>query len=269
MAKKKHGARRTSQTKQTVSIPKMSAIQWSWVVGIVLTVMLSIGGMQLWQFIDDPKRMPIDVIVVDGELQHVSQARLQEKVMQAVEGSFFSVNVNKVKKAARFVPWVADVQVRKIWPDTLSLTVEEHKAYAKFNNSQLINAQGKSFSPDKSSFPKQLANLVGKEADLSRLWATYVNMQSQLTPHKKRIVRIELNERGAWNFSLADGVEVQLGSNDVDQRFKRFIKIYPQLSAQVNRQAAQLDMRYSNGLAVKWSVPEMITGELNDKRGDS
>lgn len=270
---KKRGARRKQTVKQSVKssihLPVLGVVHWYWGVGLVLAVALFAGASQLWSFLNDPLHMPIEVVKVDGDLQHVSRTDLQKKVLDSVDGSFFSVNVSKVKKAARQVPWVNDVQVRKIWPNILSVTVDEHKAYAMLNKQHLVNARGELFSPAKSSFPKGLVNFVGRKADINRLWNGYLTMQKKLSALGKRMVRLELSDRGAWTFQLADKANVLLGSTDIAQRFDRFTRIYPELTRQVDKKPLRFDMRYSNGLAVLWDSVELDMSNEDKMRGKS
>ena len=66
------------------------------------------------------------------------------------------------------------------------------------------------------------------------------------------IEMLVLTERRAWQFKLADGPVVLLGRKDVEDRFKRFFSYAIPYQADRLLQAKSIDMRYTNGFAVKW-----------------
>jgi cell division protein FtsQ len=67
-----------------------------------------------------------------------------------------------------------------------------------------------------------------------------------------RIAAMRLDERGAWEIDLDNGLTVRLGRSQVDERLQRFIHT---ASAVVSRRANEIsyvDMRYSNGFTIGW-----------------
>jgi cell division protein FtsQ len=67
-----------------------------------------------------------------------------------------------------------------------------------------------------------------------------------------RIAAVRLDERGAWEFDLDNGLTIRLGRAQVDERFERFMHTALQV---VSRRAGEIDyvdMRYSNGFTIGW-----------------
>jgi cell division protein FtsQ len=67
-----------------------------------------------------------------------------------------------------------------------------------------------------------------------------------------RIAALRLDERGAWEFDLDNGVTVRLGRRQVDERLDRFIRTASQVIAHRVGEISYVDMRYSNGFAIGW-----------------
>jgi cell division protein FtsQ len=65
---------------------------------------------------------------------------------------------------------------------------------------------------------------------------------------------LRLDERGAWEMDLADGITVRLGSRQVDERFERFMATAMKLITQRADDIAYVDMRYGNGFAIGWKA---------------
>jgi cell division protein FtsQ len=65
---------------------------------------------------------------------------------------------------------------------------------------------------------------------------------------------VRLDERGAWELELANGVAVKLGRQAVVERLERFIRLASQLVAKRLAEINYVDMRYTNGFSVGWNA---------------
>jgi cell division protein FtsQ len=78
----------------------------------------------------------------------------------------------------------------------------------------------------------------------------------QMTPLAKAlgttITTVALDQRGAWRLDLASGLILRLGQGDRLDRVAPYIAALPQILGERFRAAARIDMRYSNGFAVRW-----------------
>jgi cell division protein FtsQ len=71
--------------------------------------------------------------------------------------------------------------------------------------------------------------------------------------------RLRLDERGAWELSLDNGVALRLGRTGVDERFERFLEAAARIVAARAAEIEYVDMRYSNGFAIGWRAARGIT----------
>jgi cell division protein FtsQ len=199
----------------------------------------------------DPATLPIRAVKVEGRFTHVTAQALQQAVADAATGGFLSVDVDAIRRAALSLPWVHSVGVRRVWPDTLRLTVTEQTAIARWGEQGLINSDGDAFTPNPSSFPPGLPELRGPAGTEGAVLSRYRAMNQSLAPLKLRITRMELDERRAWRLFMGGGMELVLGREQAEERLQRFINIYPALQAAEPPGIARVDMRYSNGFALQ------------------
>ena len=62
-----------------------------------------------------------------------------------------------------------------------------------------------------------------------------------------------LSERGSWSLSTAGGAQIVLGDRtQAGKRLRRFLDVYPQVMAGHADAFAYVDLRYTNGFAVRW-----------------
>ena len=78
-----------------------------------------------------------------------------------------------------------------------------------------------------------------------------------LAPVGLSLNRISLSDRGSWNLTVDDSMQIAVGRTKLSDRLKRFIKLYEKSSLTKNFRNSEVDLRYENGIAVKNSTAEM------------
>ena len=206
------------------------------------------GGVYLTQ--DDT--LPIIRVTVEGEFIHVDKDTLVTAVSPYVRGSFISADVVSMRQAGEALPWVKKIQVRKVWPDSIHLIVEEQVAVARWGKNGLVNADGETFYPPEDTISATLTLLQGPENSHALMTKRYQQMDNALASDDLKIERLIVDGRRAWNVTLSNGMKIALGRAMSEQRFKRFISVYQSGLKQYQAQIEEMDMRYPNGLSVIW-----------------
>ena len=65
-------------------------------------------------------------------------------------------------------------------------------------------------------------------------------------------MRLNLTPERSWDFVLSNKIKVMLGDVDIEHRLQRLVKLYPKIVGSKPEQVRRIDLRYANGLAVKW-----------------
>jgi cell division protein FtsQ len=211
---------------------------------LVVTVIVS---SFVWMM--KPATLPIRQVHIEGKFLRLDTFRLQELVTDKVRGGFFNIDVAAIRNVLVALPWVNDVSVHRIWPDGLRVIVNEQVAVVRWNDTGLLNEQGHYFSPEKESFPQGLPLLEGPEESQELLLEKF-NLLKQT--YGLSVVRLQLNERRAWKFELENGLSIVLGRKDFESRVERFVNVVINNLGEKSSQAREIDMRYTNGFAVRW-----------------
>jgi len=196
--------------------------------------------------------LPILHVTVEGEFNHVDKAVLVEAVKPHTRGSFLSINVAKISEAGEALPWIRQVQVRRVWPDSLHLIVEEQVPVARWKNKTLMNKEGDTFSSSNKKVLSALAILDGPDVSQAMMTTRYLAMNKVLRQHNLKIKALVMDNRRAWSMALTNGIRVVLGRAESEQRFNRFLRVYRDGLQHYQSQIAEMDMRYPNGLSVIW-----------------
>ena len=127
--------------------PKQSHA-WRLPTTIGALFLLGVGGISFAvHLLSQPGSLPLRVIEIKGELQHLDRTEIQEVVEQTIDGGFFTCDMNALRAAVVSLPWVEDVSVRRHWPDRLSMSVTEQVPLARWSDDALINVAAEVFRP--------------------------------------------------------------------------------------------------------------------------
>lgn len=219
--------------------------------GVVL--LSAVAGYAAWLKLMNPQTLPLKQVQLEAPFNKVSKQVLHEVLSKRINGGFFSLDVEAVTKALNALPWVSHVEVRRVWPDTLHVTVNEQVALARWRDQALVNVDGELFYPPTETFPEDLVELNGPEDTVALMAQQFHRFNEILRRGGLAMQRINLSERRAWELALHNATVIVLGRSDMGQRLQRFVQFYPQLLARA-KEVRRVDMRYTNGFAVQWRV---------------
>ena len=218
-----------------------------------------------WHMIRDPDQFPIKVVKVQADYQHLNHDAIAQQILPFADRGFFNLNGRELTRQLQQSPWVADVDIHRVWPDTIIIKITEQQAVAQWGKQALVNTEGKIFMPPVNTFPAKLPLLNGADNQVATLLQYYRDMSGILAPLKLTISELDANDRQALNLILNNGTKVFLGRTDPVQRLQRFAKVYHEIFTATDTQAESVDLRYENGISVKWQInneskPQATTG---------
>lgn len=222
---------------------------------VMLGLVLLAGVGLLADRLMDPTAFPIRELIVEGEFEHLEPEVLREKVGDAVDGNYFSVDLGRIERAAETLDWVRQARVRRVWPDGLRVTVQEHRLVARWGNNAWLNERGRVVE---MSVPGQseLLRLSGPEGSADDVLRRAHVWSAGLDAAGLQLKALTLNERRAW-YAVVSRMQsgaifsVALGRDGVPNRFQRFVKAYRALPAEKAARIDHVDARYPNGIALR------------------
>jgi len=229
--------------------------------GVVALLVVAFVGERMAMELVDPQTMQIKSVQVEGMFDHVKPVDVKRVAASFSEQGFLGVDVEKVKLAIETLPWIKHASVRRVWPDTLYISLEEQAVAARWSDRGLVSPSGELFFPGNSTAFTHLPELVGPASDGVVVQEQYRKLDGMLAMHDLSIVRLEQDERRAWVVTLNSGVKLLLGRKESERRLARFIDIYPKVLKAWEQAIDEVDLRYPNGFAVRWNV---VTGNENE-----
>jgi cell division protein FtsQ len=225
------------------------------VVGLLLAAMLVVGV----DWLARPDGFPVERVSFEGEFKRVDPAALKAAVGEAVKGNFFLLDLDAVEAAAKTVPWVDKVSVRRQWPRSIHIAYSEHQIMARWGagawlstSARVVDAPGGEVSPG-------LPLLDGPAGTERLVAARYRELAGLLDRAALKLTGLQLTRRRAWIAEVVApdagaGLRLMIGRHDVRSRVARLVQVYPRALAPRAAEIEQVDLRYPNGFAVAWKT---------------
>jgi cell division protein FtsQ len=224
-----------------------------------LLLLLGLAGLA-WAAALAIQRLPFfplrEVVVVTTPTQ-VSAQQLEQAARAGLAGNFFTLDLDRARATFEKLPWVRRADLRRRWPDTLELRIEEHVAVARWRQADgealLVNEQGEVFA---AAPPAPLPLLAGPEGSAAQVLARQREFDRLLAPVQRQVAALQLSDRQAWQLRMDDGVVLELGRDDprfgVGERLARFAPFHrPTLLGARIAAGGVVDLRYPNGFALR------------------
>ncbi len=195
---------------------------------------------------------PLREVTVRGALSHTARGDIERVGRTAAAGNFFGVDLGAVRAAFERLPWVRRVDVRRVWPERLEVTLEEHVALARWEGGGAVNTFGERFAGEADAQLPLFTAPDGSEAEVTRRYRLFAE---RLAPLGLRIDRVLLSPRFAWQLGLTNGLQLVLGrdaaDDPVEARLARFAFAYPATVGRLAGRHEYVDLRYTNGFALR------------------
>lgn len=236
---------------------RLRAIDWKQQlrrVAVIGILAASLTGLSL--ILDRPIRH----LSIDGSFQRVSPGQVEQAAAPYLKAGFMSADLDGVQRAVEGIAWVDHARVQRRWPNSVHVTIVEQVAAARWGESGLLNARGELFVRTATHVPPELPRLSGPEGSEGEVARRYLSAQGKMLEAGMRIAAVRMDERGAWEFDLDNGLTIRLGRSQVDERLDRFIRTASMVVSRRANEIAYVDMRYSNGFTIGWRTQAPDSG---------
>jgi len=229
--------------------------------GLLVLLFVGLCALATLRSVTRARAFDIRGITVTGDTRHNNSLTLRANVAPRIAGTFFTVDLGRVRAAFEAAPWVRRAVVQREFPNRLRVRLQEHVPVALWGgegDARLVNSFGEVFEANLGEVDQDgLPTLSGPEGQSAEVLAMYrvlapVFAQAELVPD-----RLDLSARGTWSVELQSGADIALGRGgpaELLPQVERFVKTLDQVVSRFGRAANAIesaDLRHENGYAIR------------------
>lgn len=173
------------------------------------------------------------------------------------ETSLVGLSAEAARQAIGKLPWVESVEVRKVYPGTLLVSLEERKAFAVWQNGQelsLIDSAGDTIVPFRPGRYNALPLVVGEGAEKRvKGFVDEVAAYPALAGKVRAYIRVADRR---WDILLENGVRIMLPENDPMKALAEVERLDSEKHL-LSRDITAVDMRLDDRVTVQLTASGM------------
>jgi len=254
----------TRRNPTRTSIRDNISIPWrplALLVLVVAPVALVIGT---YQWMQNPENLTITSVEVKGDLKLLDKKQLQPVIEPFTKTNLYLLDTTGLEAAIENNPWVHSASMTKIWPNKLVVKIFEQNPVAFWGDKEMLAENGEII---KASLPKAKGNLplLYSPNDKGRNMATgFLKIRQWMKDFPLKMVEFKEDARGSWQIKLENGMALKIGREHQEKRLRRFMVGYDHSLKEVINNVKTVDLRYTNGFAVKWKNGRNSSNKSND-----
>lgn len=236
--------------------------------GLTMLLILALLAVVAW-WLAQQSGFALHAVRVHGDVSRNNVNTVRDHALPKLTGNFFTINLRDAQKAFESVPWVRHALVRRVWPNRLWVTLQEHRPAAAWqplvdNSSEhneeanaLVNTFGEVFEANVGDVEdEKLPTFQGPANSADQMLDMYRRLTPLFARLEHRIEILMLSPRNSWRAQLDNGTQIQIGSGEADQvqaRVEQFVNTLSVVLNHFQRPLEFADLRHREGYAVKLS----------------
>lgn len=214
-------------------------------VSLVVVVLIWVGKQ-----VDE---IPIKSIEIQSALEKVDKDDVRTIAINYMHDGFFTVNLTAFESQLNDIPWVFRATIKRQWPNRVVINIVEQQPYFRWGESHLINKYGEKFFVGDVTEYKHMPLLVGVDGREQTLISLYYKFSDGFKQVGGAVISFKEDARYDKEIKLANGIIINLGRGHTDKQIQRCLSSFAMLSKSERDAIASIDLRHSNGFAVRWN----------------
>ena len=238
-------------TASTLRLPSFGAIAFA-VVGGAVVYGVSAGGHTgaVLDGLGQPLGFSIDKVAVHGNSE-TSEIDVLQALWQTGSQTLLSLDPTEARQTLESMPWIDRASVSKIFPDRVTIDLDEHRPYAIWQTDKsffVVNREGKKIVPYVPGRFDALPVVVGNGA--AGAAAGIVDEMEGFPEFRARVrAYIRVGSR-RWDIELKNGVVIRLPEDKPLEAVAQVVRMDRE-NTLLEREIAMVDMRLSDRVVVR------------------
>ena len=202
--------------------------------------------LSLILYISDYFIYPINEVELTSTSSNYDNDKLNDIVVSIHGQDLLSLNLSNIKKNIKSDGWIKDVKIKKSFPDKLEIIIIPQQPYAIYN-SKIMMTDGTIIKA--SSLPPDLPTITDHTYDSLSSMNTMILTGKLLQKIDLDIKKIEIYDS---LIKVITYTNILISDRDnYEKNLKRLVLRFQDLKKLFKKDIKSIDMRYSNGFAIK------------------
>ncbi len=202
--------------------------------------------LSLILYISDYFIYPINEVELTSTSSNYDNDKLNDIVVSIHGQDLLSLNLSDIKKNIKSDGWIKDVKIKKSFPDKLEIIIIPQQPYAIYN-SKIMMTDGTIIKA--SSLPPDLPTITDHTYDSLSSMNTMILTGKLLQKIDLDIKKIEIYDS---LIKVITYTNILISDRDnYEKNLKRLVLRFQDLKKLFKKDIKSIDMRYSNGFAIK------------------
>ncbi len=216
---------------------------------LVIPLIAVVGG---YVWIQNPENLTIKSVEVSGDLKVLDKEQLQPLIESYAKTNLYLLDAEGLEKKIENNPWVHSASLTHVWPNKLLVKIYEQNPVAFWGDKSMLAENGTIIKAVDEK-QRDILPLLYSPEDKGRNMATgFLKIRKMMKGFPVKLVEFKEDARGSWQIKLENGMVLKIGREQQEKRLKRFMIAYKQSLNSVVNKISLVDLRYTNGFAVKW-----------------
>ena len=210
-----------------------------------------------------PGHFTIERVSVVSDVPPEELKRIQRVVWESLDGNYFTVDISVIERALEGLQGVYSATVRRMWPDTLRVSVVPANTFAQWRGlSRSGNAVERAVINLPPDIPVMVGpNLRGPAGQQDRVLDIYLEARPLVRAIGLHIKSLSQGANGEWHAEVqldagrsTGPIELMLSRNDPMLSVRRFSRVFDAVLREHAQEIERVDLRYDAGFAVSWRL---------------
>ena len=202
--------------------------------------------LSLFIYISDYFVYPIDEVEITSTSSNYNNEKINDIVVSIQGQDLLSLDLRDIKSSIRSDGWIRDVEIKKSFPNKLHIIIVPQEPYAIYNSKSMMMDGTIIKAP---SLPKDIPIIHDYTNDSLSSMNTLILTDKLLQKLNLDIKKIEIYNSLIKVFTSRNTLISDRDNYEVN--LKRLVLTYEDLQQLFEREIESIDMRYSNGFAIK------------------
>lgn len=212
---------------------------WCWVVALLI----GLSGPWLW---------PVREVEVQGDLPYLDPSSVETALSGHVAWGMWWTPLSLASHALVQYPWVADVRIRRVYPDRWEVMLQPPVIVARWHEGGVVNDAGErvQLRAVLKGF-EQKPLWVGPESMLPVMLVFMQGIEPMLVHFPFDLLQVRYSSLSGWTLLFSEQTTVRLPLvGGAPERFARFVQRIDRLGGAKALQGRVIDLRYRRGFSL-------------------